>query len=256
MNLADELLVAVRAADAADAVTLPAFRDPTFAVELKADRTEVTVVDRAAEDAVRHTIAEARPTHAILGEEFGTTGDERSPWRWVIDPIDGTSNYVRGVPVWATLIALVHDNVPVLGLVSAPALGTRWWATRGGGAWCNGAPIRVSEVRDMAEAHVSITPNDAWAASGKLEALMHLQRTAARARGFGDFWQHMLVAQGSIDVAVDAIGLGAYDTAALYAVVTEAGGRATDRFGASDWQSNSLISTNGLLHDAVVTAVA
>lgn len=256
MTLADELVVARLAADAADAVTLPAFRDPTFAVELKADRTEVTVVDRAAEDAVRHTIAAARPTHAILGEEFGTTGDDSSPWRWVIDPIDGTSNFVRGVPVWATLIALVQNNVPVLGVVSAPALGARWWATRGGGAWCNGAAIRVSEVRDMAEAHVSVTPNDAWGAAGKLEALMHLQRSAARARGFGDFWQHMLVAQGAIDVAVDAIGLGSYDTAALYAIVTEAGGRATDRFGAVDWQSNSLITTNGLLHDAVVTAVA
>ena len=256
MTLADELVVAELAADAADAVTLPAFRDPTFAIELKADRTEVTVVDRTAEDAVRHTIAAARPTHAILGEEFGTTGDERSAWRWVIDPIDGTSNFVRGVPVWATLIALVHDNVPVLGLVSAPALGMRWWAVTGGGAWCNGTAIHVSEVRDLAEAHVSITPNDAWGAAGKLEALTHLQRSAARARGFGDFWQHMLVAQGAIDVAVDAIGLGSYDTAALYPIVTEAGGRATDRFGAVDWQSNSLITTNGLLHDAVVTAVA
>jgi histidinol-phosphatase len=256
VNLHDELVVAQRAADLADAITLPAFRDANFAVELKYDRTEVTAIDRAAEQGVRSLIAEARPTHAITGEEFGLTGDDSSPWRWVIDPIDGTSNFVRGVPVWATLIALVFDNTPVLGFVSAPALATRWWATRGNGAWCNGAMIRVSEVRSLDEAHVSITPNDAWAETGRLEALLQLQREAARARGFGDFWQHMLVAQGALDVAIDAIGLGSYDTAALYPIVTEAGGRATDRFGAVNWQSNSLITTNGLLHDTVVASVA
>ena len=253
--LADELVVAMHAADAADAVTLPGFRNAAFTVEHKADHSEVTAVDRAAEQAVRATISSERPAHGIYGEEYGLTGDDASPWRWVIDPIDGTSNFVRGVPVWATLIALVHDGTPVLGVVSAPALATRWWATQGGGAWCNSSPIRVSEIRNLAEAHISITANDAWAEVGRLEALAQLQRSAARARGFGDFWQHMLVAQGAIEVAVDAIGLGDYDTAALYPILSEAGGRATDRFGNTDWQSNSLITSNGLLHDAVLSIV-
>lgn len=255
MNLADALAVAHRAADAADAICLPAFRDAAFAVEFKSDHTEVTAIDRACEQAVRAILTEDFADRAVTGEEFGTTGDESSSWRWVIDPIDGTSNFVRGVPVFATLIALVHDDAPVLGLVSAPALGMRWWATRGGGAWCNGTPMRVSEVRNVAEAHVSVTANAAWHDAGRGEALAHLQRSAARTRGFGDFWQHMLVAQGAIDVAIDAIGLGAYDIAAIYPIVTEAGGRATDRTGKHDWRANSLITTNGLLHDAVVTAV-
>jgi histidinol-phosphatase len=254
--LVDELVLALVAADAADAVTLPGFRGAAFAVEHKADRSEVTAVDRAAEAAVRAVLADARPSHGIFGEEHGLTGDESSPWRWVIDPIDGTSNFIRGVPVWASLIALVHDDVPVLGVVSAPALGTRWWATSGGGARCNGEPIRVSEVRDVGEAHVSVTPNDGWARAGRLDALTNLQRSAARARGFGDFWQHMLVAQGALDVAVDAIGLGSYDTAAIYPIVAEAGGRATDRHGRTAWQSDSLVTTNGLLHDAVISALA
>jgi histidinol-phosphatase len=256
VNLVDDLAVAMRAADDADTITLSGFRDAAFIVEHKADHSEVTAVDRATESAVRATLSAARLDHGVFGEEFGLTGDEGSPWRWVIDPIDGTSNFIRGVPVWATLIALVHDDTPVLGVVSAPALATRWWATAGGGAWCNGSPIRVSEIRDITEAHVSVTPNDGWAQAGKLDALAQLQRTAARARGFGDFWQHMLVAQGALDAAVDAIGLGHYDTAAIYPIVREAGGVATNRFGKGEWRSNSLLTSNGLLHDAVVAIVS
>ena len=256
MNLADELVVALAAADRADAITLPGFREAAFTVERKADRSEVTAVDRAAESAVRLVLTEARGDHAVYGEEHGTTGNESSPWRWVIDPIDGTTNFVRGVPVWATLIALVHDDVPVVGVVSAPALATRWWATAGAGAWRNGTAIRVSEVRTIGEAHMSFTPNAGWAEAGRLEALEELQRAAGRARGFGDFWQHMLVAQGSLDCAVDAIGLGDYDTAAIYPIVAEAGGRATDRHGRTAWRSNSLVTTNGLLHEAVIAALA
>jgi len=256
VNLADDLVVALAAADRADALTLPGFRSGSFDVERKADHSEVTAVDRATEAAVREVLADARPDHAVYGEEHGTTGNESSPWRWVIDPIDGTTNFIRGVPVWATLIALVHDDVPVLGVVSSPALATRWWATAGGGARRNGEPIRVSEVRTIGEAHVSVTPNAGWAEAGRLEALESLQRAAGRARGFGDFWQHMLVAQGSLDCAVDAIGLGDYDTAAIYPIVAEAGGRATDRHGRTAWRSNSLVTTNGLLHETVIAALA
>jgi len=256
MNLTDELVVAMRAADAADALTLPGFRNAAFTVEHKADHSEVTAVDRATEETVRTVLSTAWPHHCVYGEEFGTTGNENSPWKWVIDPIDGTTNFIRGLPVWATLIALVHEDAPVLGVVSAPALATRWWATSGGGAHCNGSSICVSLTHTIADAHVSVTPNIGWAAAGRLDALARLQHEAGRARGFGDFWQHMLVAQGALDVAVDAIGLGAYDTAAIYPIVTEAGGRASDRFGANNWQSDSLITTNGILHDAVVSIVS
>ncbi len=255
-SLADDLVVALAAADRADAITLTGFREATFAVEHKADRSEVTAVDRAAESAVRAMLTDARPDHAVHGEEHGLTGNESAPWRWVIDPIDGTTNFIRGVPVWATLIALVHDDVPVLGVVSAPALATRWWATAGGGAWRNGEPIRVSEVRTIGEAHVSVTPNAGWAEAGRLEALEALQRAAGRARGFGDFWQHMLVAQGSLDCAVDAIGLGNHDTAAIYPIVAEAGGRATDRHGRAAWRSNSLDTPNGHQQEAVIRSLA
>jgi histidinol-phosphatase len=171
---------------------------------------------------------------------------------WVIDPIDGTTNFVRGVPVWGSLIALVHNDVPVLGVVSSPALGMRWWATVGDGAFFNGTRIHVSTVSELSESHVSTTPNKGWEKVGGLPALQQLQVDALRSRGFGDFWQHMLVAQGAIDVAIDAIGLAPYDNAAVYPIVQEAGGTITDRFGNADWRAKSMISSNGLLHSNVI----
>ena len=172
---------------------------------------------------------------------------------WVIDPIDGTTNFVRGVPVWGSLIALVHNDVPVLSVVSAPALGMRRWACVGSGAYFNGTRIYVSTVNEISEAHVSTTPNKGWEKVGGLPALQQLQVDASRSRGFGDFWQHMLVAQGAIDVAIDAIGLAPYDNAAIYPIVQEAGGTITDRHGNVDWRANSSMSTNGLLHEQIVT---
>ena len=153
-------------------------------------------------------------SYSIFGEEYGVSGPADAEYQWVIDPIDGTTNFVRGVPVWATLIALVHNGVPVLGVVSAPAMGFRWWATTGGGAFFSNAGrdatrIYVSKTQTIAEAHVSTTPNAGWQAVGGIPKLVQLQTDALRARGFGDFWQHMLVAQGAIDVAVDVIGLAA-----------------------------------------------
>lgn len=250
--LVNELDLAVRLVDAADAVSLAGYHSRNFSVERKVDNSEVTEIDRATERAISDILRAERPTHGIYGEEHGLSGDTNAEFQWVIDPIDGTTNFVRGVPVWGSLIALVHDDVPVLGMVSAPVLRFRWWAKIGSGAFCNGSQIHVSTVPSVREAHVSITPNTGWTTIGRMASLQQLQVDAQRTRGFGDFWQHMLVAQGAIDVAVDAIGLQPYDIAALYPIVQEAGGRITDRTGAGNWRADSLVSSNGLLHDEVI----
>ena len=247
------LETALQAADAADSVSLGGFTNRAFTVSRKADNSEVTEIDRNTETAISSVLRGAFPDFGIYGEEHGTSGPTDAEFVWVIDPIDGTTNFVRGVPVWGSLIALVHNDVPVLGVVSAPALGMRWWATVGDGAFFNGTRIHVSTVSELSESHVSTTPNKGWGKVGGLPALQQLQVDALRSRGFGDFWQHMLVAQGAIDIAIDAIGLAPYDNAAIYPIVQEAGGTITDRFGNSDWRANSMISTNGLLHQHVTT---
>ena len=251
-DLAELLQVALHASDAADAISLSGFTSRSFGVTRKADNSEVTDIDRATEQAIVASLNSARPDYGIYGEEFGTSGPANAEATWVIDPIDGTTNFVRGVPVWATLIALVHNGVPVLGVVSAPAMGFRWWATSGGGAFFNGTRIYASSTAAVSEAHVSTTPNAGWQAVGGIPKLVQLQTDALRARGFGDFWQHMLVAQGAIDVAVDVIGLQPYDNAAIYPIVQEAGGTITDRFGNADWQADSSVSSNGVLHAEVI----
>lgn len=247
------LETALRAANAADEVSQAGFNSRMFTVSRKADNSEVTEIDRNTETAISSVLREAHPEFGIYGEEHGTSGPTDAEYVWVIDPIDGTTNFVRGVPVWGSLIALVHNEVPVLGVVSAPALGMRWWATVGDGAYFNGTRIHVSTVNELSDAHVSTTPNAGWEKVGGLPALQQLQVDALRSRGFGDFWQHMLVAQGAIDVAIDAIGLAPYDNAALYPIVQEAGGTITDRFGNVDWRANSSVSSNGLLHQTVIT---
>lgn len=250
-----ELLdLALHLADIADAITLDKFTSRAFDVERKVDHSEVTEVDRDAETAMRTAMANRRPLDGFYGEEHGRSHVD-ARFQWVVDPIDGTSNFVRGVPIWATLIALVIDDEPVIGVVSAPALGRRWWAEKGTGAFVNGKPMRVSRVDSLDEAHVSITHSRGWSELGLTPRLVALQSTAARSRGFGDFWQHMLVAEGAIDVAIDAIGLQPYDNAALYPIVTEAGGKISDRFGVSSWRSDSQISTNSALHDVVTDAL-
>jgi len=251
-DLAELLQVALHASDAADAISLSGFTSRSFAVTRKADNSEVTDIDRATEQAIVASLNSARPDYGIYGEEFGTSGPANAEATWVIDPIDGTTNFVRGVPVWATLIALVRNGVPELGVVSAPAMGFRWWATSGGGAFFNGTRIYASSTAAVSEAHVSTTPNAGWQAVGGIPKLVQLQTDALRARGFGDFWQHMLVAQGAIDVAVDVIGLQPYDNAAIYPIVQEAGGTITDRFGNADWQADSSVSSNGVLHAEVI----
>ena len=249
--LQDELDLALRVADAADAVALPYFANRSFHLDWKANRTEVTEADRNTESTISELVLAERPGHGLFGEEHGLLGDPASPWRWVVDPIDGTSNFVRGIPVWATLLALVHDGEPVLGVVSAPALQRRWWAGRGLGAFSvDGRPCRVSTVASLDEAQVSLTFSPGWDAVGRGDALVALQRAAYRARGFGDFWQHMLVAEGAIDLAVDAVGLAPYDLAAPMVVVEEAGGTFTDRNGVRTFEHDTAISSNGLLHAA------
>jgi histidinol-phosphatase len=247
-----ELELALELAAAADAITLPAFRSQTLAVERKQDGSEVTAADRAAETAIRDRLAAARPGDGLFGEEFGRSG-EGSPWQWIVDPIDGTSGFVRGIPVWATLIALVHaEHGVVVAAVSAPALGGRWWAARGGGTFAGGRPCHVSDVDRVADAQVSVTFSAGWDELGLTPALTELARAARRARGFGDFWQHALVAEGALDVAIDAVGVAPYDIAAVRLLVEEAGGMFTDREGVATHEGGTAISTNGLLHAEVL----
>ena len=251
-TIPEALETALLAANAADQVSLQGFRSRDFTVSRKHDNSEVTEIDQNTETAISSVLRGSFPDFGIYGEEHGVSGPEGAEYVWVIDPIDGTTNFIRGVPVWGSLIALVHQEVPVLGVVSAPALGMRWWATAKGGAYFNGTRIYVSQVNELSHAHVSTTPNTGWHNVGGLPALQQLQVDALRARGFGDFWQHMLIAQGAIDVAIDAIGVAPYDNAAIYPIVQEAGGNITDRFGKANWRANSMISTNGLLHSSVI----
>ena len=247
-DLAADLDFALRLADAADRVTLPHFRARSFTVDIKANQTEVTEVDRNTETVIMDLVREHRPHHAWYGEEHGSGGGDNAEWTWVIDPIAGTSNYVRGVPVWATLIALVHRDLgPVLGVVSAPAMQTRWWGLTEGGAYCNGRPIHVSDVSELSEASLSIVGEQTWRDAGRADWVKHLKSTVKRVRGYGDFWQHMLVAQGAVDIAVDAIGLEPYDIAALIPVVHAAGGKIVDRSGNVNWRGDTAVTSNGLL---------
>jgi histidinol-phosphatase len=231
-----DLTYALELADAADALTLPRFRAADLHVETKPDLTPVTDADRATERMLRERIARDRPGEGVLGEE---EGDDGGDVRWIVDPIDGTRNFSRGIPVWATLIALERDRQVVCGVVSAPALGRRWWAARGEGASANGTPIGVSAVRKLSEASVSCTHG---------RDLARLEPLAWHARGLGDFWQHVLVAEGALDAAVDA-KLALWDYAAIEPIVTEAGGQLGDFEG-------QIVSTNGLVHDQVIAALS
>ena len=250
IDLAAELALAMQAADLAQAIALPAYENRSFTLDWKANRTEVTEADRNAETAISDLLMSRRPEHGLFGEEHGLVGHAESPWRWIIDPIDGTSNFVRGIPVWATLVALTHaEHGPVVGVVNAPALGRRWWASAGMGAFADGRRCQVSSVAELSQAQVCVTFASGWDALGLTGELVQVQQRAYRARGFGDFWQHMLVAEGAVDLAIDAVGLQPYDLAAVQVIVEEAGGTFTDRHGVRTFTSDTAISSNGLLHD-------
>jgi histidinol-phosphatase len=229
-----DLAFALELADLADSISLPRFGASDLRVETKLDLTPVTDADKAVERALRERIALERRVEGVLGEEGG---DDGGRVRWILDPIDGTRNFSRGVPVWATLVALERDGVVVAGVVSAPALGRRWWAARGEGAFANGGPIRVSGVKALADASVSCSLARDYA---------RIEPHVWHARGFGDFWQHVLVAEGALEAAVD-VDLALWDSAAVEVVVTEAGGRT------SVAPEGQFVSSNGAVHDAVLS---
>jgi histidinol-phosphatase len=251
----DDLRLAHILADDADSMTMDRFKAQDLHVVTKPDLTPVTDADHTVEEVLRRTLGRARPRDAVLGEEGGSTG--WGPRRWVIDPIDGTKNYVRGVPVWATLIALMVGDEVVAGVVSAPALGRRWWASRGDGAWSgkslhSATRCRVSDVSRLDDASLSYSSLDDWAGSGRLEPFLELGRRCWRTRAYGDFWSHMLVAEGAVDVAAEPV-LELYDMAALAVIVEEAGGRFTNLEGVAGPRGGNAVSSNGRLHDATLS---
>lgn len=247
----DDLRLAHALADAADDLTMRRFKAIDLRVETKPDLTPVSDADQAVEEAIRGTLGRARPRDAILGEEFGTTGyGARS---WIVDPIDGTKNYVRGVPVWATLIALMDQDRVAVGLVSAPALGRRWWAARDSGAWTGrsltkATRCQVSSVTRLEDASFSYSSLGGWEEAGKLEAFLDLNRSVWRSRAYGDFWSHVLVAEGAVDMSAEP-ELSPWDIAALTVIVEEAGGIWTDLSGVPGIDGGSLLCSNGALHN-------
>jgi histidinol-phosphatase len=241
-----DLEFAHRLADAADAVTLARFRTLDLRVETKPDLTPVTEADRAAERAIRANVEASGRGEGVFGEELGGAGGNNGP-RWIVDPIDGTKSYVRGVPAWATLLALERDGVVELGLVSAPALGRRWWAVRGAGAFAAGTRCAVSRIGRFEDAVVSTT-----SPSGMPAGWATLTDRAWAARGWGDFWQYCLVAEGSVELATDTV-VRSWDYAAVQLLVEEAGGRCTTFAGDPPDDGKTFVASNGLLHDEAVT---
>ena len=244
-----DLQLALALADDAEAITLRHFRSSTLSVRTKLDLTPVSEADEAVERAIRERLARERPDDGIVGEEFGTSGSSKR--RWIIDPIDGTKNYVRGIPVYATLIGLVEDDRVVTGVVSAPAMSRRWWAARGEGAFCDGRAIRVSSVDRLEDAHLGYDSITDFDEHGGTEGFLRLTRRCTRARGFGDFWIHMLVAEGAIEIAIEP-KVAAWDMAAVQVIVEEAGGRFSGVGGVERFDAGSAVSTNGRLHDRVL----
>jgi histidinol-phosphatase len=238
-----DLAFAHALADVADAITTSRFRASDLRVETKPDLTPVSEADRAAEEAIRGQVAASGRGEGVLGEEYG---DDGSDVRWIVDPIDGTRNFLRGIPIWATLLALERDGRVVCGVASAPALGRRWWAARGEGAWRDGERINVSRVSELAEGAVAAT---------YARDLAAIEPRVWHARGLGDFWQHVLVAEGALDAAVDA-QLEVWDYAPLGLIVGEAGGRLTDLDGRPPSPGAQVVSSNGVLHDSVLAALS
>lgn len=251
-----ELDFVLSLADAADKISTKWFRATDLPVEAKADDTPVSIADREVEEKVRGLIAKKHSDSGIVGEEFGVYESQSGGTRFIIDPIDGTKNYVRGVPVWATLIALEVDGVFEVGVVSAPALGYRWWGVHGVGAWRNGDPIHVSTTATIEDAFLS---SDSYTTFRQHrpslgDAFDALVARCGRSRGFGDFWSHMLVAEGAIDIAVEP-EVTLWDLAASSVIVEAAGGRFSSLDGTPGPGGGSVIATNGVLHDAVVAAL-
>ncbi len=258
-NYADDLGLALELAELADSITLDRFEASDLEINSKPDMTPVSDADLAVEEALREKLSEARPSDAILGEEFG--GDAVLEGRqWVIDPIDGTKNFVRGVPVWATLIALLDDGVPVVGVVSAPALARRWYASAESGAWrtFKGEGLKklsVSGVATLDDASLSFSSLEGWRDHhDKLDQFIALTDKCWRLRGYGDFFSYCLVAEGAVDIAAEP-EVSLWDLAALNVIVTEAGGKFTSLSGKDGPHGGNAVSTNGHLHQQVLEAM-
>ena len=251
----DDLRLAHVLADSADDIAMKHFRALDLVVETKPDLTPVTEADRTVEETLRSVLSRARPRDAVVGEEYGKSGNSNRVW--VIDPIDGTKNYVRGVPVWATLIALLEGDRPVVGLISAPALHRRWWASKGSGAWSGrslskASRCQVSKVSELSDASFSYSSLTGWEEQGRLESFLGLTRSVWRTRAYGDFWSHVMVAEGTVDIAAEP-ELSLWDAAPLPIILEEAGGRATDLRGAGFVDGGPLVCSNGVLHDQALT---
>ena len=257
-NYADDLALALKLADLADGITIERFEAADLNVESKPDMTPVSDADLAVEEALRAELATARPADAVLGEEFG--GEAVIEGRqWVIDPIDGTKNFVRGVPVWATLIALLVDGQPVVGVISAPALARRWYASAGTGAWrtfSTGAlkRLNVSKVAELSDASISMSSLEGWQERGLRDNFIALTEKAWRLRGYGDFLSYCFVAEGAVDIAAEP-EVSLWDLAALSVLVTEAGGQFTSLSGEDGPHGGDALASNGALHDAALSAL-
>jgi len=255
IDYTDDLRLAHVLADDADSITTDRFKAMDLHVMSKPDLSPVTDADRAVEASIRRTLSTTRSRDAITGEEQGTSGNSQR--RWIIDPIDGTKNFVRGVPVWATLISLAVDDEVVLGVVSAPMLQRRWWASLGNGAWTGRSLLKasrcqVSDVRRLEDASMSYASLHGWEERGQLNDMVALTRRCWRTRAYGDFWSYMLVAEGAVDIAAEP-DLEVYDMAALDIIVREAGGTFTSLDGTDGpWGGNAL-ATNGHLHDTALS---
>jgi len=250
-GLTDDLRLAHLLADDADSITMSRFKALDLHVTSKPDLTPVSDADTAVEEAIRRTLGRARPRDAVHGEEMADTG--WGPRRWVVDPIDGTKNFVRGVPVWATLIALMINDEVAVGVVSAPALGRRWWASTGGGAYAgkslmSASAIHVSDIASIEDASLSYSEISEWVEAGQGQQFVDLLRSCWRTRAYGDFWSYMLVAEGAVDIATEP-DLFVYDMAALDVIVREAGGVFTSLDGEPGPMGGSALATNGKLHD-------
>lgn len=257
-SLTDDLRLAHLLADDADSLTMHRFKAMDLHVTSKPDLTPVTDADTAVEDAIRKTLSRARPRDAVHGEEMDDTG--WGPRRWVIDPIDGTKNYVRGVPVWGTLIALMVEDQPAVGVVSAPALGRRWWASLGNGAQAgkslmSATDCHVSDVSQIGDASLSYSEIGRWMTPGIGQGFVDLLRDCWRTRAYGDFWSYMLVAEGSVDIACEP-ELALHDMAACSIIVTEAGGKFTDLDGTPGPNGTGAYASNGRLHDELLSRLA
>jgi len=251
-DLRADLEFALRVADAADAASMSRFDAADLEISTKADATHVTEADLATERAIRSLLETERAGDSVFGEEYGITGD--SSRQWIIDPIDGTANYLKGIPMWTTLIALSIDGVPRVGVASQPAIARRWWAATGLGAWTNGPDgepqrLSVSSVDSIADSSVSFQSIGQWRDAGRLDALERLTSAVWRDRGYGDAWPYMLLAEGRLEFVAE-FGVKEYDIAALVPIVTEAGGRFTSFDGRDSLSERSSLATNRVLHDA------